>query len=140
MARTTGSHEYPDDIFDHTRMSFGDHIEELRMRMVRALMGLLFCLVIGFVLDAVGESVGNKNIGIGRPMLDIITDPVETQVRDFYSRRNEKEAARQLSELTLTPVDEILEIQKELEENGGSISDLSAEKQRKLLEIGRAHV
>jgi len=31
--------EYPDDIFADTRMSFGDHLEELRQRMITALNG-----------------------------------------------------------------------------------------------------
>src|SRR5437764_678019 len=76
VAREKKSHEYPDDIFADSRMTFGEHIEELRFRMIRALMWLLLFLVLGFVLDAVGEAVGNKNIGIGRPMLEVITEPV----------------------------------------------------------------
>lgn len=88
--RKSQSQEYPDDIFDKTRMSFGDHIEELRARMIRALLWLVLFLVLGFVLDAVGQAVGNPNIGVGKPMLTIITDPVETQVRDFYDRRTDR--------------------------------------------------
>ena len=38
--------QYPDDIFADTRMSFGEHIDELRTRMIRALLGLLFCMVL----------------------------------------------------------------------------------------------
>ncbi len=37
---------------------------------------------------ASGRRVGNPKIGIGKPMLKVITDPVEIQVRDFYYRRN----------------------------------------------------
>ena len=48
------SHEYPDDIFADTRMTFGEHIEELRTRLIRALVWLMVFLVIGFILDAVG--------------------------------------------------------------------------------------
>ncbi len=102
--------EYPDDIFKDTRMSFGDHIEELRVRMFRALKWLLFFLVFGFALDAVGEAVGNPKIGVGKPMLKIITDPVEEQVRDFYNRRIEKLAKEKLLEQsggTLSERDEI---------------------------------
>ena len=91
--------QYPDDIFADTRMSFGEHIDELRTRMIRALMGLFFCMVIGFVLDAIGSSVGNKNIGIGRPMIDILTDPVETQVRDFYQERTAKAFSEKLKKV-----------------------------------------
>lgn len=82
--------EYDDDFFKESRMSFGDHLEELRWRMWRAIKGLAVCLVIGFVLDSIGTALGKPWIGVGKPMLAIITDPVETQVRDFYHRRNEK--------------------------------------------------
>src|SRR3954467_10280975 len=44
----------PDDFFSETRMSFGDHIEELRRYLWKAIAGLGFCLVIGFVLDGIG--------------------------------------------------------------------------------------
>src|SRR5438067_12974741 len=97
VALKTQHDEYPDDIFAETRMTFGEHIEELRTRMIRALMWLMLFLVLGFILDAVGESVGNKNIGIGRPMLSVMTDPVESQVRDFYYRRNLKTKAAKLT-------------------------------------------
>jgi len=90
VSRKSQSHEYPDDIFDKTRMSFGDHIEELRARIIRALMWLVLFLVIGFILDGIGNAVGNPYIGIGKPMLGVITDPVMSQVRDFEDRRTEK--------------------------------------------------
>jgi len=85
-----GRPEYDEDFFKDTRMSFGDHLEELRWRMWRAIKGLGLCLVIGFILDSIGDATGNSWLGIGKPMLRIITDPVETQVREFYEKRNEK--------------------------------------------------
>ncbi|MDB5307066.1 MAG: tatC [Gemmataceae bacterium] len=133
VARNRQSYEYSDDIFDNTRMTFGDHIEELRKHMLRAIYGLLVCLVIGFILDAIGESVGNKNIGVGKPMLAIITDPVESQVRDFYNRRNEKAAREKLSALTNTPVDEVDEIRKKLTDHENNLTSLTADERQKLL-------
>ena len=85
--------DYPDDIFDQTRMSFGDHIEELRSRLLKAIYGLLFFLIIGFVLDSVGEQLNRPNLGIGRPMMKVITAPVEDQAKNFYANRIE--AAKQ---------------------------------------------
>jgi sec-independent protein translocase protein TatC len=79
-----------DDIFADSRMSFGDHIEELRTRMFAALKGLVFCLMIGFVLDYVGVSIGVPQIGIGKPMMRLIVEPVESQARNFYFRRLEE--------------------------------------------------
>jgi sec-independent protein translocase protein TatC len=81
--------DYDEDFFKETRMSFGDHLEELRTRMWRAIKGLGLCLVIGFILDSVGDRLGYKWLGIGKPMLHIITEPVEEQVKEFYHERNQ---------------------------------------------------
>ncbi len=40
-----GESNKKDDLFDST-MSLGDHLEELRMRMIRALLGLVICAII----------------------------------------------------------------------------------------------
>ena len=84
------SHQNPDDIFADTRMSFGDHIEELRKHLLKAVYGLLVVMLGGFVLDAVGEALGTEYIGLGRPMLKVIVAPAEAQVRAFYAKRNER--------------------------------------------------
>jgi sec-independent protein translocase protein TatC len=62
-----------EDLFAHTRMSFGDHIEELRMRMIRAILGFLAALVIGLF--------------VGQPVLDFIQAPVQRQLEEFYDAR-----------------------------------------------------
>jgi Twin arginine targeting (Tat) protein translocase TatC len=82
--------DYDDDFFQETRMSFGDHLEELRTRMWRALKGLCLCLFIGFILDGIGDRAGLPWLGIGKPMLKVITEPVEEQVKQFYHERNER--------------------------------------------------
>jgi sec-independent protein translocase protein TatC len=139
IARKNQSYEYADDIFDKTRMSFGDHIDELRTRMIRAIMWLFLFLVLGFILDAIGEAVGNRNIGIGRPMLDVITDPVESQVRDFDARRNEKAYQEKLKNLNLAEVQEqrLKEIKAKLVDADGNrigeLSDLTSEERDLLL-------
>jgi sec-independent protein translocase protein TatC len=85
----------PDDFFSETRMSFGDHIEELRLHLWRAIGGLAFCLVIGFVLDAIGYytewRIGRYEFGIGRPLMQIIQQPVEDALRDYKKRDREKQ-------------------------------------------------
>lgn len=82
--------ENPDDIFADTRMSFGDHIEELRTHLLRAIKGLMIVLVGGLILDGIGQYLERDEIGLGRPMLKVIVDPAESQVRAFYARRNEQ--------------------------------------------------
>src|SRR6185437_11718256 len=133
FGRKSQSYAYPDDIFDSTRMSFGDHIEELRARMILAIYGLLVCLVIGFILDAIGSAIGNKNIGIGKPMIEIITDPVETQVRDFYYRRVIAQQEAKLNGLQGTEEAEIERIRKKLKDGGDSLDVLTSEERQKLL-------
>ena len=125
--------EYPDDIFAHTRMSFGDHIEELRTRMIKGLKWLMFFMFIGFILDAVGQSVGNDNIGVGRPMLKIITEPVETQVRDFYFRRQMRLEEEKLSNLPKTNAEEIRRIREKLRDNGNNLTALTSEERTYLM-------
>jgi sec-independent protein translocase protein TatC len=83
-------HDYSEDLFADTRMTFGEHIEELRAHLLRAIKGLIFCLTIGFVLDGIGLLIGSDKIGIGRPMMDVITAPVTRELRAFYNRRLEK--------------------------------------------------
>src|SRR5438874_8437635 len=84
------NHNYSEDLFADTRMTFGEHIEELRTHLVSAIKGLVFCMTIGFVLDSIGYAVGKDWIGIGRPMMDVITDPVREQLKAFYDRRMQK--------------------------------------------------
>jgi sec-independent protein translocase protein TatC len=88
IAKNRKRPEYDDDFFKDTRMSFGDHLEELRWRMWRAIKGLFLCLVIGFVLDTVGDQTGNPWLGVGKPMLKVIVGPAETALKDFYRERN----------------------------------------------------
>jgi sec-independent protein translocase protein TatC len=126
-------HEYPDDMFAETRMSLGEHIEELRYRMIAALKWLLFFLVVGFILDAIGTSLGNEKLGVGKPMLKVITEPVETQARDFYYRRAVKNQIEKIAKLTQTDPVEAAAIREELERNGYSLTDLTPAKREKLL-------
>ncbi|HEX3148706.1 MAG TPA: twin-arginine translocase subunit TatC [Gemmataceae bacterium] len=82
--------DYDEDFFKDTRMSFGDHLDELRTRMWRAIKGLGLFLIIGFILDGIGERLNQPWIGIGRPMLKIIIDPVEEQVKQWYHDRAQR--------------------------------------------------
>jgi sec-independent protein translocase protein TatC len=79
-----------EDYFADTRMSFGDHLEDLRTHLWRAIVGFMICLFIGFVLDGVGYATGVEWIGLGRPMLHVIAQPVTDQLDEFYDRRMRK--------------------------------------------------
>ena len=43
-----------------------------------------------FILDAIGAGLEKPWLGIGRPMMDVITKPVREQLKAFYDRRLEK--------------------------------------------------
>jgi sec-independent protein translocase protein TatC len=75
MPRNTRATD-PDDFFADTRMSFGDHIEELRTHLIRAIAG--FC--IGMVVSLI----------FAQWVFHFITAPVEEQLMVFYNRRVEK--------------------------------------------------
>lgn len=84
------SPEYDEDFFRDTRMSFGDHLEELRTRMWKAIKGLGFFLIIGFILDGIGERANLNWLGIGRPMLRVVVEPVKERVKEYYHDRTER--------------------------------------------------
>src|SRR5258707_13849142 len=42
--------EDSEDLFAHTRMSMGDHIEEMRRHMIKALIGFFLALIAGFIV------------------------------------------------------------------------------------------
>jgi sec-independent protein translocase protein TatC len=62
----------PDDYFSETRMSFGDHLEELRLHLWRAIGGFLLALVVGLFL--------------GKPLLHFIRIPVEGELQKYWQR------------------------------------------------------
>jgi sec-independent protein translocase protein TatC len=93
----------PDDLFAETRMSFGDHIEELRSRLLRALAGFMIAFLFSFLP------------WVGKPVLNFINAPVEAQLNYFYDRRVQ-EVARNLSgnDRTLAAINEPTELSVEL--------------------------
>jgi sec-independent protein translocase protein TatC len=80
-----------DDYFADTRMSFGEHIEDLRKHLVRAALWLSGFLVLGFALDGLGTVTGWKvlgyDFGVGKPAMALITQPVDEQLGKFYDKR-----------------------------------------------------
>lgn len=63
------------DLFADTRMSFGDHIEELRLRLWKALAGFGVAFVLGFFLSPT--------------VLRFIADPVDRALARFHRHRIE---------------------------------------------------
>jgi sec-independent protein translocase protein TatC len=73
---TNGLPPDPEDFFADTRMTFGDHLEELRLHLWRALAGFGVAVLLSFF--------------IGRAAVNFITAPVKQQLRAFYNHRVEK--------------------------------------------------
>jgi sec-independent protein translocase protein TatC len=63
----------PDDLFTDTRMSFGDHLEELRAHLWKAIYGFGVALVFSFF--------------IGDAVMQYIAKPVEAALNKFYDKR-----------------------------------------------------
>jgi sec-independent protein translocase protein TatC len=100
----------PDDFFKDTRMSLGDHIEELRMALWRAVKGFLVAVILGFI--------------VADRVLSFISAPVERELMRFYNARVERKKE---------------ELKKEMEEGKGSILDLNKPKSMEV-QISRAEL
>jgi sec-independent protein translocase protein TatC len=88
----TDNDSFAEDLFQDTRMSFGDHLEELRGHLWRGVIGFLLVLALVFAFDSVGL-LTETHFGIGRPMMDFIIAPVESALRRIYDERLNKALA-----------------------------------------------
>lgn len=90
----------PDDPFNDTKMSFGDHIEDLRVHLLRAVYGFLIAMIFGLL--------------IGKPVLQFIAAPVEAELQNYYERfydRKEQELLTDMSRSRVPPI--LLELWEE---------------------------
>ena len=63
-------YQYTEDMFADTRMTFGEHLEDLRAHLIRALYGFLVGIIISFF--------------IGWYVVDFIKSPVEEALRQYH--------------------------------------------------------
>ncbi len=124
-----------DDIFHDSRMSFGDHIEELRHRLFNCVKALLFFVIFGVVLDYIGKSYDSPYIGVARPVMKMIVEPVESQARNYYQLKLPK-LFQNLPTEPSSP-EEVARVREKLKENEGLHSTLSYEDRRILLAAPR---
>jgi sec-independent protein translocase protein TatC len=66
----------PEDYFADTRMSFGDHLEELRMHLWKAIAGFAIALFLSFF--------------VGKAVLRFIAAPVEQELQAYWDRYYKK--------------------------------------------------
>ncbi len=89
---SNGTPKDPDDFFAETRMNFGDHIEELRTHLWRAIAGFGVALLF--------------SLCIGHYVVRFITAPVKTQLERFYERRGHQIRADQAKDPKLLRANE----------------------------------
>src|SRR5437899_13102815 len=87
--RFADPYRYTEDLFAHTRMPLGEHLEELRRHLWRALAGFGVILFLVFFLDILGYATQTR-IGVAKPVPDFITLPLERELQHFYNRRVQK--------------------------------------------------
>lgn len=125
------------DLFDETTMSFGDHLEELRLCLWRALIGLMVGVIGGLF--------------VGKPILDAIQTPIKHRLDAFYAdqlseARKEKEKERHNPQAEPIEVEFILErdqinsLAEQLRDQGAPIAqvpegDYSVSLRAKLAEV-----
>jgi len=81
MGAVANRREDSGDLFAHTRMSLGDHIEELRRHMIKALIGFFIAMIAGFF--------------VSEYVLDYIKAPIEAGMRELYNKRLEETIKKQ---------------------------------------------
>src|SRR5262249_51610789 len=74
-------------------MSFGEHIEELRVRLIMALLGLLAGVVVVFL----------PPLEIAKHVMRKMEEPASAALKDFYDREYAKKAAEAEAEQARTP-------------------------------------
>ena len=79
MSTNLADEHDPEDMFKDTRMSFGDHIEDLRTHLFRALKGFAIGMIFGFW-------------PLGPYVLDIINAPVVKELNAFKLRKLNRNA------------------------------------------------
>jgi sec-independent protein translocase protein TatC len=91
------------DLFEGTTMTFGEHLEELRRCLMKALLGL----VIAFLIALPPLDLASK-------MVDYVKGPLEDALQDFYLTRSERYVTEKLAGLksagvATPPLDEVQE-------------------------------
>ncbi len=77
-------YEYDEDIFKDSTMTFGEHLEELRRCLFRALVGLM----VGFLVG----------LAIGRHVVEFIQTPLRAALEGYYEQKALEDAQRRWEE------------------------------------------
>ena len=68
-----------ESLFEETKMSFGEHLEELRVALFKALIGLIIGVLLG--------------LGVANRVVEQIKSPLEAALKGYYQEKAEEEVA-----------------------------------------------
>jgi len=80
-----------EDLFEGTKMTFGEHLEELRIALFRSLGGLVIGTLIG--------------LAVAKYVVGWIQVPLESAIKDFYKTRAKNQLVAQYGEIPETLID-----------------------------------
>jgi sec-independent protein translocase protein TatC len=78
---------YGEDLFEDTKMTFGEHLDELRRCLVKAILGLLLTFVVVLVVDLPSSTI------------KFIEGPLQKALEQFYLNRADKWIQQELDSL-----------------------------------------
>jgi sec-independent protein translocase protein TatC len=93
----------PEDMFNDTRMSFGDHIEDLRTHLLRAIYGFSIGMVFSLIF-------------LGQPVMRLIVEPLETQLEAFDNRvlkEDSRKAEEARNNAPIPPINMLIDLNKD---------------------------
>ena len=73
------ANQYDEDLFADSTMTFGEHLEELRIRLWKAILGLIAGIIIGMFL--------------GGQVVNLIQRPLTNALSNYYQGRTEGKIA-----------------------------------------------
>jgi sec-independent protein translocase protein TatC len=88
-------------------MGFGDHIEELRVRLILALIGLFVGLTITFIPLPISKG---EWIPLGKWVMTTMQDPAQAALDRFYTNQAERRAALAKAQQATTPTFEDVQV------------------------------
>jgi len=89
--------QYNEDLFEHTKMTFGEHLEELRMSLVKAILALVIGVLIGLLF-------ANR-------VVDFVQVPLRNALEEYYKGLG----GRQYREYMLKQIEDGKPVPKDLD-------------------------
>jgi len=85
--------QYDADLFEGTKMTFGEHLTELRVCLVKAILGLVVGILVGFIFAS--------------SIVNFIQSPLKAALVDFYSKKSMAEIRKEYESLSEQQAEEL---------------------------------